>query len=240
VVGAVKNGYMLDERSNLVMGNEEHLFKQEVTRTVRLPYLLFLPSEYGTDADKEWPLILFLHGLGERGDDLERVKKHGLPKILDERDDFSFIVVSPQCPADSFWSVEIPALSALLDEVIERFAVDTSRIYLTGLSMGGYGTWHLAAAHPERFAAIAPICGGIMFYAKTSEKLKALADLPVWAFHGARDRTVQLAESADIVSALKAQGANVRFTIYPDAEHDSWTDTYNNPQLYEWFLVHSR
>jgi predicted peptidase len=215
-------------------------FEGQVSEAVRLPYLLFLPKEYGADTDKTWPLILFLHGMGERGDDLELIKKHGLPKILDEVDDFEFIVVSPQCPDDSFWPAETGALNALLDEVVATYAVDVSRVYLTGLSMGGYGTWRLAVEFPERFAAIAPICGGAIFYSGLAERIEVLRDVPVWAFHGARDRTVPLAESADLVYALKKCGGTVKFTIYPDAEHDSWTETYANPELYEWFLQHSR
>lgn len=216
------------------------VFEGQVVRRARLKYLLSLPKGYGDDPDKVWPLILFLHGMGERGDDLEQVKVHGPPKILEEGGDFGFIVVSPQCPDDSFWPVETDALDALLDEVIETYAVDRGRIYLTGLSMGGYGTWHMAVAYPERFAAIAPVCGGGMFYARLPKKVAAIADVPAWVFHGARDRTVSVSESADLVSALEACGGDVRFTIYPDAAHDSWTETYENPDLYNWFLKHRK
>ena len=106
--------------------------------------------------------------------------------------------------------------------------------------MGGYGTWHLAVEYPERFAAIAPICGGGMFYSEQPEKMDVLKDMPVWAFHGARDRTVSVAESADLIFALKACGGKPEFTIYPDAAHDSWTETYDNPELYAWFLSHTK
>lgn len=106
--------------------------------------------------------------------------------------------------------------------------------------MGGYGTWHLDVEHPERFAAIAPICGGGMFTTGMPDKVRTIADVPVWVFHGARDRVVSVAESAELVYALQSAGGDVRFTIYPDAEHDSWTWTYANPDLYEWFLRHSK
>jgi predicted peptidase len=219
-------------------------FTAQITKTVGLDYLLFLPQDYGAEPEKKWPLILFLHGMGERGDDLDLVKKHGPAKILDKKDSgefiAEFIVVSPQCPDDSFWPGETEALNALLDHSVENYAVDTSRIYLTGLSMGGYGTWQLAIECPERFAAIAPICGGAMFFTGLAEKICALKDVPVWAFHGARDRTVSLAESADLVSALKKCGGEVSLTIYPGAEHDSWTETYDNPELYAWFLSHQK
>ena len=224
------------------MSQKTCTFEGQVARTVQFRYLLFLPKGYGAEPDKRWPLILFLHGMGERGDDLERIKKHGLPKILntDAGDDFEFMVVSPQCPSDTVWSSQVAGLSALLDEIVKTRAVDTNRIYLTGLSMGGFGTWHLACEYPERFAAIAPICGGMARVVGASDKVCALKGVPAWVFHGARDRTVPLAESADLVSALKACGGDVEFTIYPDAEHDSWTETYENPGLYQWFPRHTR
>lgn len=241
------------------MRQQTRTFEVQFTRTVRLNYLLYLPRGYGTDLQKKWPLILFLHGAGERGDDLELVKIHGIPKIVEQRDDFPFIAVSPQCPADSIWAmeakalkvllskaetrqvvdikwmVEVEALNAFLDEVVSRHAVDTERVYLTGLSMGGYGAWRLATAYPGRFAAVAPICGG-----GDPEKVGVLRDVPVWVFHGAQDLAVPLSESEKMVDALEACGGNVRFTVYPDAEHDSWTRTYDNPELYEWFLQHTR
>ncbi len=211
------------------------VFEKQIIRMVRLHYLLSLPRDYGQDPQKKWPLILFLHGMGERGSNLELVKKHGIPKIVEQKEDFPFITLSPQCPADSWWPVEIEALNALLDEVVTKYAVDPDRLYLTGLSMGGYGAWSLAMAYPERFAALAPICGG-----GDPEKVGVLKDVPVWVFHGAKDPIVPLAESEKMVNALQACGGNIRLTIYPDAEHDSWTQTYENPELYEWFLTHTR
>ncbi|MBI1924098.1 prolyl oligopeptidase family serine peptidase [Candidatus Poribacteria bacterium] len=216
------------------MGQQAHTFEAQITKTVRLNYLLFLPKGYG-EAEKKWPVILFLHGAGERGDDVELVKKHGIPKIVEQREDFPFIAVSPQCPQDSWWTSEVDALNALLDKIVAKYAVDKDRIYLTGLSMGGYGTWRLATEYPERFAAIAPICGG-----GAPEKACVLKEMPVWVFHGAKDTVVKPEESEKMVEALKACGGDVRFTFYPDANHDSWTQTYDNPELYEWFLKHTR
>jgi len=194
-------------------------------------YLLFLPDGY--NEHKSWPLIMFLHGVGERGDDLELVKKHGPPKFVEEKKDFPFIVVSPQCPEDSSWAKEKEFLKELLDDIVARYKVDKDRIYLTGLSMGGYGTWSLACAYPERFAAIAPICGG----GEPSEALK-LKDMPVWAFHGVQDKVVSVKKSQEMVSAINDLGGNVMLTVYPDVGHDCWTQTYNNPKLYDWFLEH--
>lgn len=196
-----------------------------------LNYLLYLPPGYDK-ADKSFPLILFLHGAGETGNDLNLVKKHGPPKIVAKKKDFPFIVVSPQAPVRG-WKPK--QLLALLDDVESKYKVDKDRVYLTGLSMGGYGTWSLAAAAPGRFAAIAPICGG--GNPKTAEKLK---DMPIWVFHGAKDRAVPLKRSEDMVAALKKAGNKVKFTVYPNAGHDSWTESYNNPELYKWFLEHRR
>lgn len=126
------------------IASEDHM-----TRTVRLNYLLYLPKDTRATPQAKWPLILFLHGAGERGDNLNLVKKEGLPKIVDQREDFPFIVVSPQCPSSSWWSDETDALNALLDNIVTTYAVDLNRIYVTGLSMGGYGTWRLALEHPD-------------------------------------------------------------------------------------------
>src|SRR3954469_24984435 len=137
-------------------GQTARVFEKQVP--VRLNYLLFLPEGYSNDSDKKWPLMLFLHGAGERGSDVNKVKVHGPPRIVEKRKDFPFIVVSPQCPADSWWRTF--ELNALLDEIQSQYKVDPDRVYLTGLSMGGFGTWELATQYPQRFAAIAPICGG--------------------------------------------------------------------------------
>ena len=128
--------------------------------TFQMEYLLFLPESYAQSTNQKFPLILFLHGAGERGRDLDSVKRHGIPKIVETNPDFPFIAVSPQCPEDSWWTSELHTINGLIEEVVEKYQVDTSRIYLTGLSMGGFGTWSLASMYPERFAAIAPVCGG--------------------------------------------------------------------------------
>jgi len=223
------------ETKNTLKGQQAYKFEAQIIKTVRMNYLLFLPKSYGENPQQKWPLILFLHGAGERGDDIELVKIHGIPKIVEQQEDFPFIAVSPQCPKYSWWTAELEALNALLDEVVAKYAVDTDRLYLTGLSMGGYGAWHLATAYPERFAAIAPICGG-----GDPEKAYVLKNVPAWVFHGGKDTTVSPLESEKMVEALKACGGDVQFTLYPEAGHDSWTETYDNPELYKWFLKHKR
>ena len=206
-------------------------FEKEITLTLSANYLLYLPLDYN-DADKNFPLVLFLHGSGERGTDIEKVKIHGLPKLINQGKDFPFIVVSPQCPDDIFWNVDI--LIALLDDIDSKYRVDTNRIYVTGLSMGGHGTWELAMRQPDRFAAIAPVCG----WADTS-KACSISHMPTWVFHGAKDMVVPVKAAEDMVDALKKCNSNVKLTIYPDATHDSWTETYNNEDLYKWFLEQS-
>jgi predicted peptidase len=203
--------------------------KLEKQIPVELDYLLYLPKDY--DAKDEWPLLVFLHGAGERGDDLELVKKHGPPKLIENGKDLPFIVVSPQCPSGQWWTSKPLELTALIDEIVATRKVDESRIYLTGLSMGGFGTWMLAAYTPQRFAAVVPICGGGEVLAT-----RALGHMPTWVFHGAKDPVVPLKRSQDMVDALERVNKQVKFTVYPDALHDSWTETYNNPELYTWLL----
>ena len=218
-------------------------FERTVKKKVRANYLLYLPKDYSATSKKSWPLMLFLHGAGERGTNLARVAVHGPPKVVAQgKRDLPFIIVSPQCPAGDRWKTE--TLTALLDDVALKYRVDTNRVYVTGLSMGGYGTWALAIEHPERFAAIAPICGGgeiVPILLASQKKRAALKSLGVWAFHGAKDPVVKLEESEKMINAFKQIGAaDVRLTVYPDATHDSWTETYDNSKLYEWLLGHRR
>lgn len=213
-------------------GQHAQAFEKTVTKTLSCNYLLFLPEDYGKH-EKNWPLMLFLHGAGERGNDLQLVKKHGPPKIVEKQKDFPFIVVSPQCPEGRWWNDDLDVLINLLDEIEARYDVDRDRVYLTGLSMGGYGTWALGSRYPDRFAAIVPICGG-----GTLPMAFGLANVPVWAFHGGKDQTVPAEESQQMVELINKRGGNAKLTIYPDAGHDSWTETYDNPELYDWLLEH--
>jgi predicted peptidase len=228
-----------------------HTFERTLTKTAAYKYLLALPLAYDAKAaTKRWPLLLFLHGSGERGDDVWLVATHGPPKIIRAAADDSatkllrenFIVVSPQCPKGKAW--ETDALLALLDEISSQHHVDATRVYLTGLSMGGFGAWDLALRFPERFAAVVPICGGGDFLSPYFTHLTKRADLRrlgVWAFHGAKDATVPPAESERMINLLKRfEVADVKLTVYPEATHDSWTLTYANPEVYAWLLQHQR
>ena len=213
------------------MVQQEKHFEAQITVTAKFDYLLFLPQGY-QQSKQRWPLMLFLHGSGESGTNLAKVKTEGLPKIVESMPDFPFILVSPQS-AGRGWNSD--TLNALLNDVIRKYRVDKHRIYLTGLSMGGSGTWMLAAAHPERFAAIVPICGS-----GNPADAKKLAGLPIWVFHGAKDGTVPVQRSREMVEAIQAAGGNVKFTEYPEAKHNCWTETYNNPELYKWLLAQKR
>jgi predicted esterase len=212
----------------------------------RYKCLIDLPAGYA-HTNLKTPVLLFLHGSGERGDDLEQLRHNGPPKMVETENAVShifrgqstpkwvpgMIVVSPQCRAGEWWCAQ--DLAALLDEVEDKYRVDRDRIYVTGLSMGGYGAWELAEEYPDRFAAIAPVCG-----AGNPDAANKLRNLPTWVFHGERDTVVPFKRSQDMVNALKQAGGRVRFTPYPDRGHDCWTPTYANPELYEWMLKQKR
>lgn len=228
LTAAAKEDQMKQQKENR---QTPHKLKQQVE--LSMDYLLYLPPDY--DEKETWPLMIFLHGAGERGTDLSRVRVHGPAKLIDQGTDLPFIVVSPQCPPDRWWPGMESEVMALIDHIIKTCKVDQTRIYLTGLSMGGYGTWAIACSYPRRFAAILPICGGGRPW-----RAESLKDVPVWAFHGAKDTIVPLSESQNMIEALKARGAEARLTIYPDAEHDCWTQTYANPEIYTWLLSHRK
>jgi predicted peptidase len=238
-------GTVMAHSEDITPGQTAQKFHLERKQVLDTDYLLFLPKGYGEDANKRWPLILFLHGAGERGSNVWDIAKNGLAKADTQMTNFPFIVVSPQCPDGGMWSDD--SLLALLDEIESKYAVDTHRVYLTGLSMGGFGTWNLGLSHPERFAAIAPICGGGETILLTLDldfdkaQLPKIRTLGVWAFHGGKDKTVMTEESVRMVNELKKIGCtDVKLTIYPEAPHDSWTQAYAEQGLYTWFLQHSR
>ncbi|MCX7874812.1 MAG: prolyl oligopeptidase family serine peptidase [Melioribacteraceae bacterium] len=226
---------LIDCSSETLIKNSEtkqlaKTFIGKYEKLVKLNYLLYLPKDY--EQKEKHPLMLFLHGAGERGDNLELVKTHGPAKLVEQGKEFPFVIVSPQCPKDKRW--EPTDLIALIDYIITNYKIDENRIYVTGLSMGGNGTWKLAAEIPNRLAAIIPICGwGDPFSAMMMGKL------PVWVFHGAKDVVVPLSSSEVMVESIKRSGGNVKFTVYPDANHDSWTETYNNQEIYDWLLNQS-
>lgn len=210
-------------------------FEAQIVHSVRLDYLLYLPPEYESDPARRWPLILFLHGAGSRGSDVEFVRRSGIPQLLDQGLALPFIVVSPQCPADSHWTLHIEALNALLDDVVARHRVDERRISATGMSMGGAGVWFLAGVYPDRFAALAPLASRIV-----PLPLARLKALHIWVFHGETDEVVPLSEAERTVEGLKSVGGDVRLTVCPGVGHDLWPHVYSNAELYTWLLGQQR
>jgi predicted peptidase len=231
-------------------------FGEKFSQSFTVHYLIYLPESYPNEPIQKWPLILFLHGSGEAGKDLSMLLHTGLPQKLQNEANFPFVVVSPQIPApplqgeasSSFevqtyldtwgWKPHIEILEALLDYVQAAYRIDPQRVYLTGISLGGFGAWEYALRHPDRFAAVAPLAGGFRYF---DDQLPAnLCDLeavPIWAFHGKLDTNVPPRCSQDAVAGLKDCGAEARFTLYPELKHDVWTTAYNTPELWEWLLA---
>jgi predicted peptidase len=216
-----------------------------------LKYRLLKPAGY--NVNRKYPLVIFLHGAGERGDDNKVQLVHGMKEFLDpaRREKMPCYVVAPQCPTGKKWvevdwsapSSKFPEQASdslgltikLVQSMIETAAVDPNRIYITGLSMGGYGTWDAAARHPELFAAAAPICGG--GDPETASRFKHIA---LWAFHGDQDQAVKVERSRQMIEALKAAGGEPKYTEYPGVGHDSWTDTYKNQEFHDWLFAQRR
>jgi predicted peptidase len=212
-----------------------------MTGSVPYKYDLSLPKGYGSN-DGGCPLILFLHGAQERGDDLELVKRHGPPKLRSGSQPPAFlapfIVLSPQCPSEQGWAADVLAsfLESLLEGKLRECNVDVDRVYLTGISMGGYGAWQLACKYPKCFAAVVPICGG-----GDPTLAKDLRDVPIWMFHSAGDQSVPVAESDRMFTALQQCNASVTFTRYQRLNHvQTWEEAYGHPLLYDWLLGQSR
>jgi predicted peptidase len=217
-------------------------------------YQVYVPADF--TPNKKWPIILFLHGAGERGDDGEQQTQVGLgPAIRQHPERFPCIVVFPQCRYNNVWfgDMETQALQAL-EQSIKEFNGDAQRVYLTGISMGGYGTWYLAARHPQKFAAIAPVCGGVvpppMFpfppaaaaHVPTEKPYETIAQrigkTPAWIFHGDADPTIPATESRQMAAALEKLGGNVKYTEYEGVNHNSWDRAYAEPELVPWLLSH--
>lgn len=199
-------------------------------------YAVFVPPQYKLDESHKWPLIVALHGSGEIGQDGVKQTTLGLASYIVGRPrKFPFIVVFPQAHAMWFRGPEEMAVWSILDATMKEYRVDPERIFLTGLSMGGFATWEIAAARPDAFAAIIPICGaGPLGY------MSNIANLPIWAFHGAIDANVPVARSRELIEELKRAGAQPRYTEYPGVEHDSWDAAYATPELWRWLLKQRR
>lgn len=214
-------------------------------------FQIYLPEDFARDDRRQWPIILFLHGRGERGGEGMWQTQIGLPEaVRDHPERWPFIIVMPQCPQGRYWTdpqMMTMAMTALQQETIE-FHADTNRTYLTGLSLGGYGVWELAKTYPKRWAAIAVAAGGIFWsYAPDrwhdvatlpAEYARALGHTPVWVFHGSQDPVVPIREDEVMYSAVKAAGGDIRFWIYQGLGHDCWFRAFNEPELPRWLLAH--
>ena len=195
------------------------------------PFVEYSPTE----KTSKMPIIIQLHGAGERGDggeSLSLVDVHGFSKVIKDRE-FPCIFIMPQCPIKSFWAARVESIVSFTEQLIKEFDAAPDRIYLTGLSMGGYGTWYTAMARPDLFAAIVPVCGGGMAWNASVLKM------PIWAFHGACDPVVSPNQSDEMVSALKSAGADVTYSRIDGVGHDVWNHAYNE-ELIAWLLSKSK
>lgn len=251
VVSAIASGSRAAEETP--MAYEELMIQVAEDGTPQdFHYRLLRPAT--VEPGKHYPLVLFLHGAGERGSDNTSQLKY-LPTWLAEpawRQQFPCFVIAPQCRSEHRWSAfnwsdkkssplaaepttDLAAAIAALERVCESEPVDPDRVYLTGLSMGGYGSWELAARMPERFAAVAPICGG-----GDEAQAAKLADLPIWCFHGGADRVVPVERSRSMIDAIEAAGGKPKYTEFPGVGHDSWTPAYRDSGLLEWLFAQRR
>ncbi|BFP40135.1 alpha/beta fold hydrolase [Flavobacteriaceae bacterium GF1] len=211
--------------------------KKEYTTNVneKLNYYLYYPKNYDSSKPDGHALLVFLHGGGESGDNLDDLKKNGIPKLISEGKDFPFIVLAPQNPhMRKWWNVHL--VNRLIDEIATSHKVDKQRVYLTGMSRGGGAAWSLAVQYPKKWAALAVVCGmAPVPYAQWIDK-----ELPIWVFHGRKDKAIPITESDNMVGKLKAMGYDVRYTIYDDVGHDAWTRAYATQDLYDWFAQKRR
>lgn len=206
-------------------------FKKEVKTSIDVRYILELPQ----NQKEKFPLLVFLHGSGERGTDIEMVKNHS-PFTYQHLMKADVAILAPQCDANTWWDTH--AIYELIQSISKTYNVDTSRIYLTGLSMGGWGTWKLATEHPELFAAVAPVCG--VTDTNIYKNVEVLKNTPVQIYHGALDDIVSPTMSIEIYQKLKKVNPNCSLTIFPNDNHNSWDSTYSNPAFYEWLLAQKR
>lgn len=213
-----------------------HRMEKTITRHLCLPYLVYLPDGFSEASGETWPVVIFLHGAGERGSDTKLLSRQGLVRDVEEGREFPFILVAPQCPVDCTWDRSLDELDSLLEEILAKYPVDKERIYLTGLSMGGFGTWHWASHQPQAFAALVPICGGAMPLTGFPEKVALLKDVPIWAFHGADDQVVHVRQTEELVEVLQGLEASIRYTKYEGVGHNSWNRAYSEPELFTWLL----
>lgn len=197
-------------------------------------YVKYLPKDY--DENKKYPLVFFLHGAGERGEDLDIASRHGFMKhVREEGKEYPFIFIAPQCPFNKYWGCYTESLLAFLDDICDTLPIDRERIYLTGFSMGGTGTWMLAMAEPKRFAAIAPVCGSGIYWNGW-----ILSDMPIYMYHGDCDDIVPIQESISMLSSINKHGGNAQLQICYGVGHNAWDTAYAGNALVDWLLHHKK
>ena len=205
---------------------------REDTNKSGFPYIAYLPENMSNHP----ALLIQLHGAGERGNggkDVEKVLVHGFPKVVNDHNFHDCILLMPQCPIDSFWVARIESLKKFIDKIIIDYSIDPSRVYLCGLSMGGFGTWYTAMAYPEFFAAIAPCCGGGMAWQAKTLKM------PIWTFHGLDDKVVSPNQTIEMIEKLKVSNPNFKYDLYEGVGHNSWDRAFSEETL-AWILSHKK
>ncbi|MBQ8005832.1 MAG: prolyl oligopeptidase family serine peptidase [Clostridia bacterium] len=214
---------------------EKHLFSAP-NGQFDIGYYVFLPKDYSYE--KKYPMVVFLHGAGERGDgkdQLDKIKNHALPRYASEGKEYPAILLCPQCPRRIVWNNVVFELKALIDKVAAEYNADMSRISITGISMGGFGTWEMGLTFPNFFSAIAPVCGGGL-----SWRCENLKGMPIWAFHGDADNIVPPKNSLEMVDSVNAKGGNAKLTIFHGVGHDSWVNAYEETNVFEWLISNVR
>ena len=219
---------MFSEAGKGIKMYTKHEWKSQTHYPFR--YLQYLPADF--DENKQYPLLFYLHGAGERGDDPDLIALHGFFEYVRKEDaEYPFIMIAPQCPDGKYWGCFTESLLAFLDDIGKELPIDPSRIYLTGISMGGTGTWMLAMAAPERFAAIAPVCGsGICWYAGV------LKEIPTYIFHGDCDVVIPITESVTMLKNINLSGGNAKMEICHGVGHNAWDIAYKGEKLTRWML----
>ena len=218
----------------------------------QLKYCLMIPKDYSATGTEKYPLVLFLHGAGERGDDNTKQLVHGTKDFAKEenRRKYPCFVLAPQCPTGKKWSevdwsaethkqpeesISLELTRELIAALQKQFRIDANRLYVTGLSMGGYGTWDMISRTPDFFAAAAPICGGA-----DETQADRVTKLPIWAFHGDKDTAVKPERSRRMIAAIEKAGGKPKYTEYPGVGHDSWSRTYADPEFMAWLFAQKR
>jgi hypothetical protein len=219
-------GCLLLFGGNILGANPQQ--KKEKSKTY--PYLAYLPNGYQESIGKEWPLIIYLHGSSCKGSNLEKLKRYGPPFYLDRGMQVDAIVISPQCPSNRNWVLG-DWFESFYSEILQKYHVDASRVYLTGMSLGGFGTWSLASRYPQYFAAIMPLCGG-----GRPDMAETIKDVPTWVFHGEKDRKVRLNRSEEMVEAMQGMGSRPKFSVLKGEGHDIH-HVYAEQNVYEWLLA---